>query len=99
MALKILVAALGMIAAASPLPATTPEPIPATLPTTEAPGTLYCLRVGAYTGSRLESVQCQTRQEWAEECDNDLWPWPEQQCVDVDKEWAKNGVRIVEAVE
>jgi hypothetical protein len=98
MALKILVAALGMIAAASPLTATTPEPTPATIPTTEAPGTLYCLRVGPYTGSRLESVQCSTRQEWAEECAYQDWPWQDI-CVDVDKEWAKNGVRIIQAVE
>ena len=98
MALKILVAAVGMIAAASPLTATTPEPIPATLPTTGAPGTIYCLRVGPYTGSRLESVQCQTRQEWAVECAYQDYPW-EDVCVDVDQEWAKNGVRIIEAVE
>jgi hypothetical protein len=94
MAHKILVAALGMIVAASPLSATTPEPTPRTLPPTEAPGTEYCLRVGPYTGTRLEAVQCWTRQEWAELCDNDEWPWPEQKCVDVDKEWARNGVRI-----
>lgn len=98
MALKIFVAALGMIAAASPLSATTPEPIPATLPTNAAPGTLYCLRVGPYTGSRLESVQCQTRAEWAEECAYQDYPWADV-CVDVDQEWAKNGVRIIEAVE
>ena len=99
MALKILAVALGMIVAASPLSATTPEPTPTTLPATEAPGTEYCLRVGPYTGTRLESVQCLTRQEWAELCDNDLWPWPEQTCVDVDKEWARNGVRIDAATE
>jgi hypothetical protein len=98
MAFKIMVAVLGMMAAASPLSATTPEPIPATLPTTDAPGTIYCLRVGPYTGSRLESVQCQTRQEWAEECAYQDWPW-EDVCVDVNKEWARNGVRIIEAVE
>jgi len=92
-ALKILVAAFGMIVTASPLSATTPEPTPATLPPTEAPGTLYCLRVGAYTGTRLEHVQCWTRQKWADQCNYDNWPWG-QECVDVDKEWAKNGVRI-----
>lgn len=94
MALKILAVALSMIAAVSPLSATTPEPTPKTLPPTEAPGTEYCLRVGPYTGTRLEAVQCWTRQEWAEQCDNDEWPFPDQQCVDVDKEWARNGVRI-----
>jgi len=94
MAHKILVAAFGMFVAASPLSATSPEPIPRTIPATEAPGALYCLRVGSYTGTRLDHVQCQTRQEWAELCNNDDWPWVHQ-CVDVDKEWAKNGVRII----
>lgn len=89
MAHKILVVALGMIVAASPLSATTPEPTPETIPPTETPGTHYCLRVGPYTGTRLETVQCWTRQQWAEQCDE----WANQ-CVDVDKEWAKNGVRI-----
>jgi hypothetical protein len=93
MAFKILAVALGMIVAASPLSATTPEPTPRTLPPTEAPGTQYCLRVGPYTGTRLDSVQCWTRQEWAEQCAYEDWPW-EDQCVDVDKEWARNGVRI-----
>jgi hypothetical protein len=93
MAHKILVVALSMIAAASPLSATTPEPTPKTIPSTETPGTQYCLRVGPYTGTRLEAVQCWTRQEWAEQCAYEEWPW-DQQCVDVDKEWAKNGVRI-----
>src|SRR5688500_757008 len=68
MARKVRVVALGMIVAASPLSATTPVPTPATLPSTEAPGTEYCLRVGPYTGTRLEEVQCWTRQEWAEQC-------------------------------
>ena len=91
MANKVWAIALGMIFAASPLSATTPEPTPRTLPATEAPGTEYCLRVGPYTGTRLESVQCWTRQEWAEHC---VFEDLVLQCVDVDKEWAENGVRI-----
>jgi hypothetical protein len=92
---KILIAAFGMIVAASPVLATTsPEPNPPTIPATETPGTQYCLRVGPYTGTRLEDVKCLTRQQWAELCDNDDWPWV-RQCVDVDKEWAKNGVAII----
>ena len=88
---KILVIALSTVVAASPLSATTPEPTPRTIPPTETPGTQYCLRVGPYTGTRLETVQCWTRQEWAEQCVYEEWA---KQCVDVDKEWAKNGVRI-----
>lgn len=73
-----LIAAFGMIAAASPLSATSLQPAP--------PGdanTRYCMRVEPATGTRLEFVRCWTRQEWA---DRD---------VDVDKEWAKEGVSII----
>ena len=47
------------------------------------PQTRYCLRVDPVTGSNVETVQCWTREEWAE------------QGVDVDKEWPKNGVRAI----
>ena len=45
---------------------------------------LYCLRVEAATGTRLETIQCRTRADWAE--------WE----VDVDQEWAEEGVRVIE---
>lgn len=48
------------------------------------PDALYCLRIEAITGSRLEQVRCWTRGEWAE------------QGVDLDKEWPKEGVRVIE---
>lgn len=47
------------------------------------PTTRYCLRVDPVTGSRMETIQCRTREEWA---DLD---------VDVDQEWAANGVRVI----
>ena len=47
------------------------------------PGTRYCLRVDPETGSRIETIQCRTRADWA---DLD---------VDVDVEWAQNGVRVI----
>ena len=47
------------------------------------PQTLYCLRVDPLIGSHIETVQCKTRGEWA-----DLG-------IDVDQEWAENGVRTV----
>lgn len=82
MAHKPLLAALGAIIAASPLTAATLEP-PATTPAPPGgPGTLYCLHVEV-TGNIAEPVQCWTREEWAE------------QDVDVDKEWAKNGVGVL----
>ena len=44
------------------------------------PQTKYCMHVEAPTGSRIEPVRCWTREEWAE------------QGVDVDRDWAKEGV-------
>ena len=40
----------------------------------------YCLKVAPVTGSMVETVRCWTREDWAD------------QGVDVDKEWAENGV-------
>ena len=74
--------ALGLIAAT--LPATpggsgsTPTPAPPGTATTR-----YCLRVDPATGSRLETIQCRTREDWSE------------LDVDVDQEWAQNGVRVI----
>jgi len=45
--------------------------------------TRYCLRVDPNTGSRMETIQCYTRAEWA------------QLEVDLDKEWATNGVKTL----
>ena len=53
-------------------------PAPARTPTT-----LYCMRIEAVTGTRLETVKCWTRDEWAE------------QGVDVDKDWPKEGVAVI----
>ena len=50
-----------------------------------SPEARYCMRVEAITGSRLETIQCWTREEWAA------------QGVDVDKDWPKEGVRVIEA--
>ena len=85
MALKLMVIAAGMIAAASPLAATAQEPAPASVAPAGTPQTKYCMHIEAVTGTRLEEVKCWTRAEWAE------------QGVDVDLEWAKEGVRIIEA--
>ena len=56
-------------------------------PATPAPAgteaTRYCLRVEPITGSRIETIQCRTRQDWAA------------LEVDVDQEWAENGVRTL----
>lgn len=82
MAYKELVVALSMVVAASPLLATSREPIQKTAPAGTAE-TRYCLRVEAVIGSRLETVRCWTREEWAA------------MEIDVDKEWAKEGVKVI----
>jgi hypothetical protein len=80
MAHKALMLALAVTA--SPLSAATFDaPPPAGAPP-GGPGTLYCMHVDPITGSNVQTTQCWTRDEWAD------------QGVDVDKEWAKNGVRI-----
>jgi hypothetical protein len=48
------------------------------------PEARYCLRVEAVTGTLTERVRCWTRDQWTE------------QGVDVDKEWAREGVRVIE---
>jgi hypothetical protein len=73
--------ALGMIAAL-PLLAASRE-APGTPAPAGGPDTRYCLRVDPNTGSRMETVQCRTRWEWT------------QLEVDVDQEWAENGVRVI----
>ena len=83
MAYKHLVVVFSMIAAASPLSATQPEPaLEAGAPSAPADAR-YCLKVEPVTGSRIETIRCETRDGWA---------WLE---VDLDKEWAKEGVRVI----
>jgi hypothetical protein len=79
MAFNELVVALTMMTAALPAaPGDAPNVAPA-----GTPATRYCLRVDPITGSRIETIQCWTRDEWAD------------QGVDVDQEWAQNGVRVL----
>ena len=83
MAFREMVISVGLVAAASPVAASTYQVAP-TLPAPPGtPDTLYCMRVEPMTGSRIESVKCWTRQEWA---DNE---------VDVDVDWAEEGVAII----
>lgn len=48
------------------------------------PEARYCLRVEPVTGTLVERVRCWTRAQWVE------------QGVDVDREWAKEGVSVIE---
>ena len=83
MAYKEIVFALGMILAASPLSATTQDLPPGAGAPPGTPETRYCMRIEAITGSRIEELKCWTREEWAE------------QGVDVEVDWAKEGVRTI----
>ena len=82
MAHKHFVLALGMIVAASPVSATSPDRYPLVAPAAPAHAK-YCLRIAPITGSRIETIQCRTREEWA------------RIGLDVDEEWAEEGVRII----
>jgi hypothetical protein len=84
MAYKPILFALSMAVAASPLAASQPEPSRVAVAPEAPPEARYCLRVDPITGSRMETVQCRTREEWAG------------LEVDVDQEWADNGVRVIE---
>ena len=77
----LLIAALATIAAAAPLSARHSAP-PGPSPTDD-PGTRYCLKVEPNTGSRIETIRCETRFEWA------------LLGVDIDKEWPREGVRVI----
>lgn len=89
---KAIALALGMmVAAASPATAAFPDSEPIVLSSTGdapsgSPATRYCMHVDPNTGSMIQTVECWTRAEWAD------------QGVDVDKEWKKNGVKVEEPV-
>lgn len=74
---------LGLAAAAVPLAAGHAQPPAFATAPPGTPDTLYCMRVEALTGSRIEHVTCWTRADWAE------------QGVDVDRDWAMEGVRTI----
>jgi hypothetical protein len=82
MAHKALIAALSLFAA-GPVWATQPPP----LPRIAVPSgiyvdgqPIYCMRVEPVTGSRIETIQCWPLEMWVEAG------------VDLDKDWAGNGV-------
>ena len=82
MAYKQLAVALGMIIMSAPVSAAKPDPAPTASVPEAGPGARYCLRVEPVTGSRIQSVMCKTREEWAA------------LDVDLDKEWPKEGVGV-----
>ncbi len=83
MARTFRVAAFGVIVAASSLAATSPGPNTVGPSASDSADARYCLRIEPHTGSNIETVRCWTRAEWVD------------QGVDVDKEWAKEGVAVI----
>lgn len=75
-----LIAFLTLIASLQPADGSRAQPTGAPPGT---PDTRYCMHVGPLTGNLAETIECWTRTEWAE------------QGVDVDREWAKEGVRTI----
>ena len=74
--------ALSMVAATSPVTAAEPDMAPGAGAPSAPPDARYCLRLEPNTGSRIETIQCETREGWAE------------LGLDLDKEWAEEGVRV-----
>jgi len=71
-----------LITALALLTANPPLP-PGTPAPPGTPETRYCLRVDPLIGSHIETIQCKTRDEWA------------MLGLDVDQEWAENGVKVI----
>jgi hypothetical protein len=86
MAFKQLFVALSVIGAAMPASASQPEPEMTVERAPEAsPDARYCLRAEPLPGTRITTIACLTREEWAEGE------------VDVDEVWAEDGVKVVES--
>jgi hypothetical protein len=75
---------LSLMAAASPALAQSSGRDDMTGAPAAGPEARYCLRVEPVTGTLVERIRCWTRRQWTE------------QGVDVDKEWAKEGVTVIE---
>lgn len=87
MAHRKLVIALGLIVAASPASVAAQFADPPLMISAAAASDpdRYCMRLEAFTGGVIETVQCWTRLEWAD------------QGVDVDKEYPKEGVAVIKS--
>ena len=83
MAYKASLLPLSILAAASPVSATVQDPAQMSGAPQGTSETQYCMRVEAVTGTRIEEVKCWTRAEWAD------------RGVDVDVDWAEEGVRTI----
>ena len=78
----IFVVALSMFAAAQPDFSPIPDRASTVAAPDEGPDAKYCMRIEVMTGTLVETIRCWTREKWAD------------QGIDVDEQWAKDGVRI-----
>lgn len=72
-----------IVAAAAPALAQPAERDSMTGAPAAGPDARYCLRVEPVLGTRMERIRCWTRERWAG------------MGVDLDREWAKEGVRVI----
>ena len=75
-----LIVALGLALASAQPPS---DQVPANPAPPGTPETRYCLRVDPLIGSKIPTIECLTRYEWS------------MLEIDVDQEWAENGVRVI----
>ncbi len=78
-----LVLALSTIAAAAPLSVASEDRTGMTTAPAGTSETRYCMRIEPITGTRVEQIKCWTREQWIV------------QGVDVDQDWAEEGVRTI----
>ena len=83
MAHKAVVLYVGLLVAATPVSASVQDLAQMSGAPEGTTETKYCMHIEAITGSRIEEVKCWTRAEWAE------------RGVDVDQDWAREGVRTI----
>lgn len=81
MGLSQMIVAISLVISASAAEAAQPDPALVRAAPAGTPDTKYCMRIEAITGGRIEKIECWTREEWANNG------------VDVDMDWAKEGVR------
>jgi hypothetical protein len=80
---KTWILTFGLIVAVSPALAQPSGQDPTAGAPAAGPDARYCMRVEPGTGSLVERIRCWTREQWVE------------QGVDVDKEWAREGVSVI----
>jgi len=82
--MKPIALSLAALLAATASAAAAAADAPASAAPAGTAATRYCMKVEAVTGTRHERTECWTRAEWSA------------QGVDVDRDWAEEGVRTID---